>query len=52
MLAVAANKYFDNPFRVFNGESDFNIDPYLIGSLCCWNVYVWSWKLAIKRNHR
>ena len=31
MLAVAANKYFDNPFRVFNGESDFNIDPYLIG---------------------
>ena len=31
MLAVAANKYFDNPFRVFNTESDFNIDPYLIG---------------------
>ncbi len=31
MIAVVANKYFDNPFRVFNGESDFNIDPYLIG---------------------
>ena len=31
MLAVVANKYFDNPFRVFNTESDFNIDPYLIG---------------------
>ena len=31
MLAVVANKYFDNPFRVFNGESDFNIDPFLIG---------------------
>lgn len=31
MLAVVANKYFDNPFRVFNGESDYNIDPFLIG---------------------
>ena len=31
MLAVVANKYFDNPFRSFNEESDFNSDPYLIG---------------------
>ncbi len=31
MIAVVANKYFDNPFRTFNRESDFNIDPYLIG---------------------
>lgn len=31
MIAVVANKYFDNPFRVFNNESDFNIDPFLIG---------------------
>lgn len=31
MAAVVANKYFDNPFRVFNNESDFNIDPFLIG---------------------
>lgn len=31
MIAIVANKYFDNPFRVFNIESDFNIDPYLIG---------------------
>ena len=31
MLAVVANKYFDNPFRSFNDESDFNADPYLIG---------------------
>lgn len=31
MIAVVANKYFDNPFRIFNRESDFNIDPYLLG---------------------
>ena len=31
MIAVVANKYFDNPFRCFNRNSDFNIDPYLIG---------------------
>lgn len=31
MIAMVANKYFDNPFRAFNEESDFNADPYLIG---------------------
>lgn len=31
MLAVVANKYFDNPFRTFDKNSDFNADPYLIG---------------------
>lgn len=31
MLAMVANKYFDNPFRVFNSNSDFNMDPYFIG---------------------
>lgn len=31
MLAVVANEYFDNPFRPFNRESDFNGDPSLIG---------------------
>ena len=31
MLAIVANKYFDNPYRIFNKESDFNIDPFLIG---------------------
>ncbi|MBQ9658612.1 MAG: glycosyltransferase [Clostridia bacterium] len=31
MLAVVANKYFDNPYRSFHWESDFNADPYLIG---------------------
>lgn len=31
MLAVVANKYFDNPFTPFNENSDFNGDPLLIG---------------------
>lgn len=31
MIAVVGNKYFDNPFTTFNNESDFNIDPFLIG---------------------
>ena len=31
MLALVGNKYFDNPFETFNNESDFNIDPFLIG---------------------
>lgn len=31
MLAVVANKYFDNPFRTFDKETDFNADPHLIG---------------------
>lgn len=31
MIALAYNKYFDNPFRSFNPDSDFNIDPNFIG---------------------
>ena len=31
MLSLAANRYFDNPYRFFNPESDFNQDPYFIG---------------------
>lgn len=31
MIAMFANKYFDNPFKTFNKDSDFNADPYLIG---------------------
>ena len=44
-MALAANYYFDNPFRPFSEKSDFNGDPYFIGyynmgmhllSLCDW----------------
>lgn len=31
MLAVVANKIFDNPFVFFNKDSDFNANPYFIG---------------------
>ena len=31
MIAVMVNKYFDNPYRYFNEQSDFNGDPFLVG---------------------
>ena len=31
MLAVTANRYFDNPYRSFREGSDCNADPYLTG---------------------
>ena len=31
MMALVANTYFDNPYREFNANSDFNADPYFIG---------------------
>ena len=31
MIALIANKYFDNPFRAFHPMTDFNIDPYFMG---------------------
>ena len=31
MLALVSGYYFDNPYRSFNDESDFNGSPYFIG---------------------
>ena len=31
MYTLVANEYFDNPFRVFHKDSDFNSDPYYMG---------------------
>ena len=31
MMGIVANKYFDNPYKTFNYNADFNADPYLIG---------------------
>lgn len=31
MIAVIANKYFDNPYCSFHEGADFNADPYLMG---------------------
>ncbi|NBD27567.1 glycosyltransferase [Paenibacillus glycinis] len=31
MLAVVANRLFDNPFISFNAQTDFNCDPFFVG---------------------
>ncbi|MDO4622181.1 MAG: HAD hydrolase-like protein [Eubacteriales bacterium] len=31
MRQLTANRYFDNPFRAFDPESDYNRSPYLVG---------------------
>ena len=31
MRAMAANRYFDDPFRSFEPDSDYNADPYFVG---------------------
>lgn len=31
MKAMVANFYFDNPYRTFHFDSDFNMDPYFMG---------------------
>lgn len=31
MVAMTANKYFDNPFRFFHPMTDFNMDVFLVG---------------------
>jgi len=31
MLAVVANRYFDNPYKSFSKLTDFNADPFLVG---------------------
>ncbi len=31
LIAMVANKYFDNPFRPFHPTSDFNIDAFFMG---------------------
>lgn len=45
LCAIVCGEYFDNPYRSFSSESDFNCDPYFIGmnaiaphiaSLCEW----------------
>lgn len=31
MMALVTNKYFDNPYRLFNEQSNLNADPFFIG---------------------
>ena len=41
MIALVANKYFDNPYRPFNKSTDFNVDPYLVGYFAV-GMYLYS----------
>lgn len=56
MLAIVANKYFDNPFRTFDKNTDFNSDPYLIGyyamGMYVYGVTEWLIKNMQNRNDK
>ena len=56
MLALVANKYFDNVYRTFNNQSDFNADPNLIGyyalGMFLYGVADWLLKATIKENYK
>lgn len=55
MLAIVANKYFDNPYRTFNNETDFNADPNLIGyyalGMHLFGIADWLLKNCIKEEY-
>ena len=52
MLAMVANKYFDNPYKSFDKNTDFNSDPYLIGyyALGMYNFGITKWLLDKTNN--
>ena len=55
MLAMTANKFFDNPFASVNGNSDFNCDPYFIGyyavGMHCLGLARWIRDMAREHNY-
>lgn len=55
MLAVVANKYFDNPYRSFHTDTDFNGDPYLMGyyalGMHLYGVTKWLTDAVIKNKY-
>lgn len=54
MRGLAANKYFDDPFRTFEKESDYNQDPYFVGygALGMELLALTKWMVEqIKRDH-
>ena len=56
MLAVIANKYFDNPYRPFNKNTDFNADPYLVGyyalGMYSYGIANWILKNTVNKNDK
>ena len=55
MLALIANSYFDNPYRTFHNETDFNADPNLIGyyalGMHLFGIADWLLKDTIKKDY-
>ena len=55
MLAIVANRYFDNPFRTFNNETDFNCDPNLVGyyalGMHLYGIANWLIKDSTEKNY-
>lgn len=55
MLALVANSYFDNPYRTFHNETDFNADPNLIGyyalGMHLFGIADWLLKDTIKKDY-
>ena len=55
MLALTANKFFDDPFPSFNSKSDFNCDPYFIGyyllGMHCIGLAKWIYDIAVNNNY-
>lgn len=56
MIAIVANKYFDNPYRPFNKKTDFNADPYLIGyyalGMYSFGISNWLLKNTVNKNDK
>ncbi|HOH58676.1 MAG TPA: glycosyltransferase [Bacilli bacterium] len=56
MIALIANKYFDNPFRSFNPNTNFNGDPYFLGyyalGMHLFSVTKWLIEKSIERKHK
>ena len=56
MLGIIANRYFDNPFRQFNLNSDFNLDPYFVGyfalGMNMLGIGMWMHKEVRKHNYK
>ena len=55
MLAMTANKFFDNPFTSINEKSDFNGNPYFIGyyavGMHCLGLAKWIRDKVMEHNY-
>lgn len=56
MIAMCANRYFDNPYRYFHLKSDYNVDPAFVGyyslGMCLVGICEWLYQTAVDNNNR